>query len=67
MNLKEFKNIIDTIEKRVCAEEIEVLITTSESTVGGRAYSRVKGITLGFDWERNQLRIEPNDKLIKKK
>jgi hypothetical protein len=69
MNLKEFINHLDVIKSVFPSyknmEEISVLITTSESSIGGRAYTEVKNIFMGFDWENNQLRIEPVDKLLK--
>ena len=69
MNLKEFINHLNAIEKTFPSHEnmenVSVLITTSESSIGGRACAGVKNIFMGFDWEHNQLRIEPEDKLLK--
>lgn len=67
MNLKEFKNVIDSIYDGLTfskPEEISVVITTSEPSFGGRAYSDINAIHLGFDWEHNQLRINPTKKLV---
>ena len=67
MNLKELKDRIDFLyEISRNPEQINVYITTSEKAIGGRAKCGVKGVRLGADWEHNQLRIEPEDKLIKK-
>lgn len=67
MNLKELKARID----KLCEyygkdlERCTVYITTSEPSIGGRAKCGVKSVALGFDWENNQLRIDPEEKLIK--
>lgn len=66
MNFKEFKKRIDTLYESVHNPElITVYITTSEPSIGGRAKADVDYVTLGFDWENNQLRINPKQKLIK--
>lgn len=67
MNLKELKHMVDKIYSYSrYPEEIEVVITTSENAIGGRAKCGVLAIHQGIDWERKQLRIEPENKLIKK-
>ena len=67
MNLSEFKQRIDFIYNSTrTPDDIEVVITTSESSIGGRAKCDIYGIYKGFDWEHNQVRIEPMNKLIKK-
>lgn len=43
--------------------DAEVMITLSEPSVGCRAFSRVTSAGLGFDWEADQFRIEPEEKL----
>ena len=66
MNLKEFKKRLDFLYKSVQDPEyIEVCITVKEVAIGGRARCGVKYISLGFDWEHNQLRIEPSQDLFK--
>ncbi|MFS0643835.1 hypothetical protein [Siminovitchia sp. 179-K 8D1 HS] len=69
MNLMELKTIIDTTIEHLCYEKPEnvpVLITLSESSVGARASSAVRYAGLGFDWEHNQFRIEPSKTLVTK-
>jgi hypothetical protein len=70
MNLKELKENIDfrianlnTYEK---AEEIPVLITLAESSIGARASCKIQSVSMGFDWEHGQIRIEPEQKLVRK-
>jgi hypothetical protein len=46
------------------AEDIEVLITLSDASVGARASSRVEHAGLGFDWEQGQFRISPSKPLV---
>ena len=66
MNLEELKTRVDFLHKqsRNPKEDI-VYITTSEHSIGGRAKCGVKSISLGFDWENHQVRIEPEIKLTK--
>lgn len=66
MNLEELKARVDFLHKqsRNPKEEI-VYITTSEHSIGGRTKCGVKNLSLGFDWENHQARIEPENKLIK--
>ena len=66
MNLEELKARIDFIYKqsRNPKEDI-VYITTSENSIGGRAKCGIKNVSLGFDWENHQVRIEPENKLIR--
>lgn len=67
MNLKQLKDRIDFLYKiSRNPEQINVYITTSDKSISGRAKCGIKGVHLGFDWEHNQLRIDPEDKLIKK-
>ena len=69
MNLEELKNLVDANYERIpngySPKDISVLITTAEPSIGGRASSGISGIFMGFDWESNQLRIEPTDKLVR--
>lgn len=67
MNLSEFKQRIDFIYNSTrTPDNIEVVITTSESSIGGRAKCSIRRVDKGIDWEHNQVRIEPSNKLIKK-
>ena len=67
MNLKKLKDIVDfsTMQSK-CKdpEEISVVITLEESSVGCRAYSEICHAGMGFDWESNQFRIQPRKKLV---
>ena len=65
MNLKEFKERLDFLCKTRPndLEQINVCITVSGHSIGGRPYSDVERVYLGFDWEHNQLRIEPEKEL----
>jgi YHS domain-containing protein len=69
INLSELKRIVDyTIEHLDYdkPEDIPVLITLKESSLGSRAASAVKYIGMGFDWESGQFRIEPVKELVTK-
>lgn len=41
-----------------------VLVTLSESSIGSRAATGITGIHSGFDWERGQVRISTEKKII---
>ena len=45
----------------------EVVITISEPSIGGRAKVDIASIYPGFDWERGQVRIEPEKPIVLKK
>jgi hypothetical protein len=70
LNLSELKSTVDfTIEQLhdyENPEEINVLITLDESSMGARASSGIRFVGMGFDWEHGQLRIEPTKKLVSK-
>ena len=70
MNLKELKNTIDfTIERLHDYEdlnEIPVLITLSDKSIGSRASSIITYAGMGIDWEHGQFRIEPAKHLVSK-
>lgn len=69
MNLQQLKVTVDrTIEllqTHQSAEEIPVLITLSNNSVGARGSCEAKYIGMGFDWEHGQFRIEPSVRLVK--
>ena len=70
MKLKDLKHKIDFLYKQYenhpeIPDDLDVVITTSESSIGGRAKVDVHYASRGFDWEHNQFRIEPEHKLVK--
>lgn len=67
MKLYELKESVDHYLKigHLNGEE-EVLITLDERSVGCRAYANVEIAALGIDWEWNQFRLEPTEKLCRK-
>lgn len=44
----------------------EVLITIEGDSIGSRPYCKIQSAGFGFDWEHNQFRIEPSEKLFTK-
>ena len=67
MNLEELKERVDFLMQTVRdPREINVYITLDESSVSDRAKEEVQNIYIGFDWEHNQCRIEPEHNLIRK-
>lgn len=63
LNLRELKENIEFTIKNLKeyqkAEDIPVLITLSESSVGARASTNISCVGMGIDWEHGQFRIEP--------
>lgn len=67
MTLTELKKIVDAYYegKYVNPDEVNVIITLEEMSMGPRAGTGVESIFMGFDWEHNQLRIQPKEKLVR--
>lgn len=66
LNLRELKEYVEFLYEHGCTGEEPVLITLSQNSVGSRASTGITHITEGFDWESGQIRIEPEEKLLKK-
>lgn len=68
MNLQELKEIIDfeieNLRDYENPQNIQVLITINDRSIGGRASSAIRSVNMGFDWESGQLRISPVKQLI---
>lgn len=69
MTLTELKKIVDSYceDEYVNPDEVNVIITLEEMSIGPRAGTGIENIFLGFDWESNQLRIQPKEKLVRYK
>ena len=67
MTLTELKKTVDSYceTKYVNPDEVNVIITLEEMSIGSRAGTGIENIFLGFDWEHNQLRIQPKEKLVR--
>lgn len=63
MILSEFKKQVDFLMTRGYGDN-PVLVTLSESSIGSRAATGITGIHSGFDWERGQVRISTEKKII---
>lgn len=63
MDLIDFNN--QTSNSALICPNASVLITLNENSIGSRACCGVIGGQLGFDWEFNQFRIEPELPLVK--
>ena len=64
MILEELKQQIDYLYDKGCGKMI-VLITTADKSVGGRAGTEINSVYEGMDWEHNQVRIQPEIKLVR--
>lgn len=53
------------LEEREIDPDTPVLITLSDSSMGGRASVGIQGLYTGMDWEKGQLRIEPQEKIFR--
>lgn len=66
MTLAELKELVDGLCKRHKGlANAQVMITLAEPSIGGRAAAQIKGIYAGFDWEHNQIRVEPEESLVR--
>lgn len=67
MTLAELKKTVDAYceGEYVNPDEVNVIITLEEMSIGPRAGTGIENIFLGFDWEHNQLRIQPKEKLVR--
>ncbi|HAU86001.1 MAG TPA: hypothetical protein DCW90_11035 [Lachnospiraceae bacterium] len=67
MTLAELKKIVDSYceNKYTNPEEVNLIITLDEMSIGPRAGTGVENAFMGFDWEHNQFRIQPKDKLVR--
>ena len=66
MKLKNLKEKVDYLYENKFGEN-EVYITLSDISIGGRAKVSFDYIVNGFDWEKGEIRIEPNEKIIRYK
>ena len=65
LNLKELQKNVNSIAENTNPEDISVIVTLDESSIGPRAGTKVMSAHLGFDWESDQFRIEVKDKIIR--
>ena len=65
MKLKELKTLVDELINQNYGNR-EVVIDLNQPTIGTKAFSNIKSIYPGFDWEFDQIRISPNKSLIEK-
>ena len=66
MTLRELKRTVDFYVSDLYDEDDPyVAITLTELSAGARASTGVQSAILGFDWEHNQFRIEPEAKLCR--
>lgn len=63
MILSELKKQVDFLCDNRHGDNL-VLVTLSESSIGSRAATGITGIHAGFDWERGQVRISTEKKII---
>lgn len=63
MILSELKKQVDFLCDTGHGDNL-VLVTLSESSIGSRAATGITGIHSGIDWERGQVRISTEKKII---
>ncbi len=63
MTLSKLKEQVDFLVSNGHGTDV-VLVTLSESSVGARASTGVKGLHSGFDWEHGQVRISTEKRII---
>ena len=62
---KLFNHLKWYLEEREVDPDTPVLITLSDSIIGGRTSVGIQGLYTGMDWEQGQLRIEPQEKIFR--
>jgi hypothetical protein len=69
MDLKHLKLYVDeairVLPEHEDAEDVPVLITLSESSMGAGASVEVSYAGMSIDWEHGQFRIEPKEKICR--
>lgn len=48
-------------------KDTQIMITTADRSIGGRAFVYATWIREGFDWESGQIRIDTDEKVLKYK
>jgi len=65
LTIRELKKIVDLEVDRLGDEEdLTVMITLKNVSLGARAGTSIKSVFKGFDWEHGQLRIETEADII---
>lgn len=64
MTIKELKEFINRLDEK--KDAYNVVISLSQVSVGIEAYTDIKMIYEGMDWEAGQIRIEPSKPIIEK-
>jgi hypothetical protein len=64
MTLIELKRLVDSLLENK-HENLDVVVSTEDSSIGPSACSEVVGMFEGFDWESGRLNIVCKDRLIK--
>jgi hypothetical protein len=68
MKLSELKKLVDYYSQKGYGgdEDLDVVVVTSDPSVGGRSYVNVTGIHPGFDWESGRLNITVDKAVVRK-
>jgi len=73
VNLFRLKALIDEAVneavnvKGIDPKEVKVKLTIAEPSNGRRSHVGVKDVYMGVDFERGELRVDPDESLIKKR
>ena len=65
LTLKELNETTKYFLDKGFDENTPIYITTNDNSIGGRAFVTIQGMYNGFDWESGQIRLEPNEKILK--
>jgi hypothetical protein len=68
MKLSELKKFIDhySANSPFDQDDLDVVVVTSDPSIGGRSYVNVTGIHPGFDWESGRLNITVDKAVVRK-
>lgn len=66
MTLIELKELVDkTLQYNPGNKDLEVVVVTNDSSIGGSACTKLKAIGEGFDWESGRLNLYTEKDLYK--
>lgn len=65
LTVKDLKDIIDRTNENDL--DARIVITLDEPSISSRAFTSIIMAHMGFDWEKNQFRIEPKEPIARNK
>jgi hypothetical protein len=67
MTLGELQHAVNLLVERGTDINTPIRITTADPCIGGRTSVGMKYIYHGMDWEKGEIRVEPDEKVVRKR